>query len=611
MCGILGQVGVENGLDPVAFTAMLDALKSRGPDGRQIQLFADGKAAFGHVRLAIIDLTDSGRQPMSNEDGSLWLTFNGEIYNFRELRKILEESGHIFKSHSDGEVILHAYEEWGTACLERFSGIFAFGIWDERRKLLFLARDQIGVKPLYYSASGATLQFASQLKALLAAPGYRKCVDPAAMDAYFAYGYVPYNRSIFVGINKLPPAHFLLWEDGKFRIERYWQLRYDPVIDDFELAVATVRKKLVEVVTAQLVSDVPVGIFLSGGIDSSAVTAMAKAESCQELTTFTIGFEQGKKDERRYARLVADELATRHHERALTHDAASRLLATYADVYDEPFYDNSGLATYFVANLAREHGIKVVLAGDGGDELFAGYKRYFTTSARELRRDSVLGRVARLLSFDGPQCCETPAEMYFRKVGLLDDRQRLALTGWHGDQEGTAYLAEYYCKQYPQVTAMQYVDFHTYLVEDILTKVDRASMYCGVEARVPLLDRSLVELAFQIDGRLHIRNGEKKAVLKAAICHLLPESILTARKQGFVVPMAHWMKEGLREAVARLVMDGSLVQHGLVSRRAAGKLLSDRHHHPAWQLAAAELWSRRWLDDCSVEDLALALAYRR
>lgn len=601
MCGILGVISLNKDIS-CNVLEMLKPLQSRGPDGAKLKEIEPQRVYFGHTRLAIIDLTAAGDQPMTNEDGTLWLTFNGEIYNFLSLKSELIKKGHHFKSHSDGEVILHGYEEWGISCLDRLNGIFAFGIWDTKSKKLFLARDHVGVKPLYYCEIGQSLMFASQPKSLIQMPGFNRSVNIGSFADYLTYGYVPFKQSIFTGINKVPAAHYLLWENGVTKIERYWKLRYDPVISNFDEAVSAVRSQVEKSVRAQTMSDVPIGVFLSGGIDSSAVTAIANAQLPGRLASFTLGFDVAWKDERTYARKVSKHLSTTHHERVLDQSTVGNLLAIFSDIYDEPFFDSSGLATYYVADLAREKGIKVILAGDGGDELFAGYTRYYKEENSPLMQIPILNRFVNrpglVKKFEQP----LSTSEYFKKVGFLDASSRRELLGCQ-DQNDLSYFNAFYQASYPSVTGMQYLDFNTYLVEDILTKVDRASMYCGVEARVPLLDKELVELAFQIREDLHYQRGEKKAVFKSSVKHLLPGTILSNRKKGFSVPMSVWLKQGLQGQFDQFVLNGSLVQRNIISHKVATKLMGTGLQHYVWLLTAAELWARRWLEGLPVSDI--------
>lgn len=603
MCGIVGQINTDRKVSIDHFERMLGSLRHRGPDGEHSEFLDGGFVAFGHTRLAIIDLSSAGRQPMTNEDGTIWLTFNGEIYNFVTLRNQLISKGHRFTSHTDSEVILHAYEEWGSTCLSKFEGIFSFGIWDSNKKRLFLARDHVGVKPLYYSDAGNMFCFASQPRAIVEREGFKRDVDLSAMDSYLSYGYVPNDECIFNGIKKLPPAHFLVLENGKVEISRYWKLSYQPQIDDFDEAVNAVRNALEGSVSSQMVSDVPVGVFLSGGIDSSGITSIAQKNYDQVINTFTIGFNETKKDERAYAQIVADSLKTKHHVDVLEQTDAMRILSRYPDVYDEPFYDNSFIPTYFVSELAKASQNKVILAGDGGDELFAGYKRYDFLEANFGSATHGFQRYLNHLHGKFGTLDQRVLKAYFSKIGRLPQSKRSTLLPGHKTQSDTGYLRQLYQSGYPTVTAAQSIDFHSYLVEDILAKVDRASMACGIETRVPLLDRTFIELAFKINNSLQYRNGEKKAVLKAALEPFLPKEILSTRKKGFSAPLSSWLGASYQNVLADLVCKGSLVDRGIFSQKAATKIMNGKKHAHKWLLTCAELWSRKWLDKRDTSEL--------
>jgi asparagine synthase (glutamine-hydrolysing) len=589
MCGILGQIEWQRPVDPAAFARMLATLSARGPDGEGTRLLRDGRVALGHRRLAIVDLSEAAAQPMSNEDGSVWLTFNGEIYNFRELRKQLESRGHAFRSAGDSEVILHAYEEWGDDCVARLRGIFAFGLWDERRERLLLVRDRLGVKPLYYWAHAEGVVFASQPRAILAHPRFRREVDPSAFQHYLELRYVPHDLAIWAGMRKLPAAHLLALDRRGLRRQRYWELRYAPVVRSAADAARLVRGKLEEAVRMQLVSDVPLGLFLSGGIDSSTTAAVATRALERRLPSFTIGFEDAEADERPFARATSTFLGTEAHEEVLTLEAALELIPDFVALHDEPFFDHSSLPTLAVSRLARRHGVPVVLSGDGADELFAGYRWYEGEPARRppawrrlagrgsrAERDLLADHLARV----SPLAGAAAAELMQGAPGPA------ALELFRRFDSATA----------PAVTRLQLVDLHTFLVDDVLLKVDHASMACGVEVRVPFLDHELVEAAFSIESRVLFAEGERKALLKRAAASWLPPEILTDRKKGFSPPLEAWMREGLHERAAALLTGGVLVARGLLRAEAVANVLAARRTSTSWLLFAAELWARHWLE---------------
>jgi asparagine synthase (glutamine-hydrolysing) len=592
MCGILGQIETRRPVDPQAFARMLATLAARGPDGEGTRTFQQGRVALGHRRLAILDLSANGAQPMSNEDATLWLSFNGEIYNFRELRKELESAGHAFRSASDSEVILHAYEEWGDDCTQRLRGIFAFGLWDDRRRRLLLARDRLGVKPLYYWAHDEGIVFASQPRAILLHPRFRREVDPEAFQHYLVYRYVPDSLAIFAGMSKMPAAHRLVFEGNGARRERYWEPRYAPVVRDAEEAARLVRAKLEEAVRMQLVSDVPVGLFLSGGIDSSTTAALATRVLERSLASFTIGFDDEASDERGFARRTSELLGTQAHEEVLTLEAAVRMIPDFAALHDEPFFDHSSLPTLAVSRLARRCGVPVILSGDGADELFAGYRWYEAGGAERPGWRPWLGALRARISPD-------LLAAHLARVSPLAGRLPGDLLGPGPPFDPLALLRRFDRPGAPRVTRLQLLDVQTFLVDDVLLKVDHASMACGVEVRVPFLDHELVEAAFSIDARVLFAGGERKALLKRAAAPWLPPDVLCERKKGFSAPLGPWMRGGLRGRAAALLAGGVLVSRGLLRPEGVAAVLARPAIAPVWLLFAAELWARHWLEPSS------------
>ncbi|MCA9245925.1 MAG: asparagine synthase (glutamine-hydrolyzing) [Planctomycetales bacterium] len=599
MCGILGQLAKQTTVDCDVFARMLSTLANRGPDGQGIEVLADGRVALGHRRLAIIDLTEAAAQPMPNEDATIWLTFNGEIYNFRELRRELEQAGHCFRSQSDSETILHAYEQWGDDCVTHLRGIFAFAIWDGRQRRLLLVRDHLGVKPLYYANTETAFTFASQPRAILTDPHFRKQINPHALRDYLAYGVAPLDRSIFSGMLKLPAGHRAIYEQDRLRVEQYWQVEYRPEITNADEAERQLRERIEEAVPLQMASDVPLGLFLSGGIDSSLLTALAVHESHERLSTFTIGFHESHKDERPFARRVVDHFDTHHFEQVLDMRSALGLIWHLVEAYDEPFALGGAFPLYFISQLARRNGCKVVLGGDGGDEIFAGYKRYdaFDAFVRG-GKTAGLHRVSSWLrSLAAPR--PNPMEAYFLDQGKLTwSKQQTLLTPAFAKLTDGDYLwrmNRFYRDDVPPCTAAQLVDVQTYLADEMMTKVDRASMACGVEVRVPLLDVELVELAFRIDNRV-IYGQERKAILKRTAARWLPASVLTGRKKGFSSPMNEWLRAGLGEWAVRQIRDGVLVGRGIFDPRGVGELARSEKPIVTWAMLMAELWARRWLE---------------
>jgi len=591
MCGIAGEISDARPVDPGAFAGMVEALAARGPDGAGVRMLREGRAALGHRRLAIIDLSEQAAQPMANETGTVWIVANGEIYNYRELAKELAEAGHVFRSQCDSEVALHAYEEWGDACVERLDGIFAFAVYDAYRDRLLLVRDRLGVKPLYYWDAGRRFVFASQPRAILQHPDFRARVDPEALQHYLAYRYVPSPLSIYAGVRKLPAGHLLVRERGRVRVERWWRARYRPEIRDPREAACAVRERIAAAVRRQLVSDVPVGVFLSGGIDSSAVAAAATAASPAPLPAFTLGFEDAESDERAYARLTAGHLHLRAHEAVLSDEAIAARTGAMAELYDEPFFDDSGIATFAVSDLARRGGVRVILSGDGGDELFAGYRWYERALRDPLR--APWRRAWRWLRGRG----EDEAAAYFRHMGYLGAAAQTRLLGRAPERDPVDPLRALLRPDLPPITRLQLLDLETFLVDDVLLKVDHASMACGVEVRVPLLDHALVETVFSIDAGVLYAGGERKALLKRAVAPWLPPEVLTGRKQGFGVQVARRLGPELPGRAVVWLAEGSLVSRGLLSADGVRDTLGGAGLARTWLLLSAELWARRWLEN--------------
>lgn len=631
MCGIAGIVDTVKAPEKPLIEMMCAVMGHRGPDGEGY--FMGGPAALGHRRLSIIDL-EGGAQPLANEDSTLWITFNGEIYNFKDVREELIKKGHRFSTKSDTETIIHAYEEWNEKCLEHLRGMFAFAIWDVRKKELFIARDRLGKKPLYYHHNGSRFVFASELKAILQDKRVNRTPDPKAIADYLTYHYVPFPGTIFKDVHKLPPGHFMrvTLVNGvgatkgplKVKTSRYWDVKYEP---DYSLTedewVEALRAKLKEAVGIRLISDVPLGAFLSGGIDSSAVVAMMSGFKAVPVKTFSVGFKEKDFTETRYAREVAQRFSTDHHEIVVEPDAIG-LLPRLAWEFDEPFADSSAVPTYYVSKMAREH-VTVILSGDGGDETFAGYRRYLWSN--DMKRYDLMPALMKKVVFGGPAAV-LPEGM--RGKGMLehlskDPFKRYAGLNTYGDpryldnilskdiraaleESGNGRLPDYaFLRKFydsapgDYLSKIQYLDTKTYLAEDILTKVDRASMLNSLETRAPLLDHEVVELAARIPPELKIKNGETKYILKRAMKGVLPEGILGRKKMGFGVPLVHWFKKDLvdyarevllsKEARERGIFNHGYIETMLENHKKRGRDLSAK----IWALLFFEHWSRNWL----------------
>ena len=630
MCGITGKFNFEpaNPVDSSTLRAMTTVMAHRGPDADGF--FLGTGIGLGHRRLSIIDLS-TGAQPLSNENGSLWVIFNGEIYNFAEIRSELVQRGHRFRTSSDTEVIVHAYEEWGEKSIERLRGMFAFAIWDTRRRRLLLVRDRVGVKPLYYAVTAAGVTFGSELKALLQDPDVPRDWSPEAVDAYLALQYVPTPYTIYRGVQKLPAGHLLIAEDGRVEIKSYWDLQFtgdgddareDEYLDRLEALVD-------ESIRLRLVSDVPLGAFLSGGIDSSAVVA-AMATSGGRVVTTSVGFDEQAFNELEYAREVARHLGIEQHERIVRPDIVD-LLPKLAWHFDEPFADSSAVPTYYVSAAAREH-VTVALSGDGGDELWAGYARHrverWELAARRWLGASgsrFMGQLATWLprTVKGARSLGhlslAPADACARKhaYGLFDGSAGTSLYASDfahqvRDADPFAGFRRAYaaCRSTDPLDRALYVDVKTYLVDDIMTKVDRMSMAVSLEAREPLLDHRLLEFAATVPTTLKLKNGRSKYLLRRLLERRVPKAIVERPKHGFEAPVGEWLRGPLAPIVSDLLLDGRLRERGIFEEKAVADLWREHrtgardHRHRLWSLVMLELWFRQFVDRPAAAEVA-------
>jgi asparagine synthase (glutamine-hydrolysing) len=619
MCGIAGIFRPDGAPVPGDLVArMTEVLAHRGPDGAGLHV--EGPVGLGHRRLAIIDLA-AGAQPMGSDDGALWIAYNGEVYNFGVLRRELEARGVRFRTGSDTEVVLRGYEVWGTDVLPRLRGMFAFAIWDGRRRQMVLARDRLGIKPLVYAWDGASLRFGSEIKAILQDPSVPRELDWEALRDYLAHLYVPAPRTLFRAIRKLPPASYLVCRlDAQPEILRYWRLQPnpDPAVTETEWC-RRLDEVLAETVRLHMVSDVPVGAFLSGGLDSSAVVAYMARASSTPVRTFSIGFDEADFDELGFARQVARRYGTDHFELVVKPEVMD-ILPRLAWQFDEPFADASALPTYCVARITREH-VTVALSGDGGDENFAGYRRYAEAGAlarlgdrppvslvRPLLR-AVAGRLPENLRGRGflHLLGLPPTRRYFRMMTFqTDETLRRLLTpeaaagvGDHLDPTPYERLAAE-AGGPADLGRLRYIDFHHYLPDDILAKVDRTSMLTSLETRVPLLDHVLVECVATIPEHLKFRDGRGKYIFRRTLEPLLPADILTRRKMGFGVPLGAWFRGQLKGFVSDILTDPQVARHGLLRPSAVHALLDAHARGPRdwsaqiWSLVCLELWCRTW-----------------
>jgi asparagine synthase (glutamine-hydrolysing) len=617
MCGIAGifDFGEPRPVDRAVLQRMNDAQRHRGPDAEGFHL--EPGVGLGHRRLSIIDLS-TGTQPLYNEDDSVVVVFNGEIYNFMELRAELEKCGHGFRTRTDTEIIVHAWEQWGADCVRRFRGMFALALWDRNRGEFFLARDRLGKKPLYYAiVADERLVFASELKSLLRYPGLARRIDPLAVEEYFSLGYVADPRCILESVRKLPAASTLVVARGRpvGQPAAYWDVSFARVTPaEEESQVVSLLSRLEEAVRIRMVADVPVGAFLSGGVDSSGVVAMMAKSSASPINTCSISFGDPAFNEAAHAERVATALKTRHFVEQVDPGDFS-LVDRLAAIYDEPFADSSALPTYRVCELARKH-VKVALSGDGGDEVFAGYRRYRWHMREELVR-RLLPEQLRRIVFGGlgalyPKADWAPRifrakstlqalarpsiEAYFDSIAissrairstLFSARQRSALQGYRAVDIFRAIERE--LDGVHRLSQIQYIDIKTYLVGDILTKVDRASMAHSLEVRVPILDHELVEWAATLPPDVKLRNGEGKYLLKKAVARHVPREVVYRPKMGFAVPLARWFRAELREHLRSRLLGGSLGDSGIFDMRTVESLLSQ--HQSGMRDYSATLWS--------------------
>lgn len=628
MCGIAGQILFDRQVrvSAEAIQRMLVPMKHRGPDGNGVHV--SGNVGLGHLRLSIIDL-GGGAQPMANEDQSVWITFNGEIYNYRELRREMQAKGHVFRTQSDTEVIVHLYEELGADCVRKLRGMFAFAIWDEKRQLMMLARDRVGIKPLHYRADSRSLSFASELKGIVADPEIKREIHHAALGRFLAFNYVPGSFTLIKGIHKLLPGHVLTVQAGVVTTRPYWDLEFTKTRwgQPFEEAVEELQALLKETVQDHMMADVPVGLLLSGGVDSSAILSLAAGASEQRIRTFTVGFDDPQVvDERPYARMAATQYGTEHHEISISEQGFWDFLPSYVKHMEEPVCEPPAVALYYVSKLAREH-VKVLLSGEGGDEAFAGYPNY----SNMLRLRSLGARLGMLAK---------PAAAVARVAGRVMRDRRVERYGFAlGRPLGAHYYsrtsgptaffnrhARHFCtrdllksidaaapmtyvsrlltavKEQCHLDQMLYVDTKMWLPDDLLVKADKMTMANSVELRVPLLDHRILEFAASLPPVFKVRGRETKRILKAAFAKTLPEEVLKRKKAGFPVPYGQWLRHGLRNQVMDVILSERAVSRNYFQKRELQRLLetgsrSEGHSKEIFSLLVLELWHQQFLDN--------------
>jgi asparagine synthase (glutamine-hydrolysing) len=628
MCGIAGFAFVDqrHPVDRELLKRMTAVMRHRGPDADGFHIGPG--VGLGHRRLSIIDLA-GGDQPIYGEDRSCAVILNGEIYNFHELQRELADRGHVFKTRSDTESIVHAYEEWGLDCVTRLRGMFAFALWDESRRRLILARDRAGKKPLYYHADGERLVFASEIKGLLQDPSIKRRLSPESLNDYFSFGNIPSPNTVFQDIYQVPPAHLLLWERGQSRLQEYWDVTFQPTGPSRpEEALEAFAPLFDEAVRIRMVADVPLGAFLSGGIDSSAVVASMARQSNRPVVTTSVGFAERTHSELEHARLVARAVRSRHHEILVRPNAVEDLPRLVWHL-DQPFADSSALPTYYVSKAAREQ-VTVALSGDGGDEIFAGYQRRYGVHRLESRlrrlvpeplRRGVLARLGRIY----PRAEWIPRPLrwklvllnlgqsferaYFNDLSLFLEEEKealcspefLAQTRHHDPFHAFARHFERVRGADP-LSRILYVDFKTWLHNDILVKVDRMSMSCSLEVRAPLLDHKVVEFAAALPPELKYRGPVSKFLLKRHVASRLPGLDASRPKQGFELPLAAWLRGDLRDTARDLLFSARAAQRGYVRPETVMRIWAahqrGRRNHASqiWALLVLELWLREYLD---------------
>jgi len=642
MCGISGAVWTDPAqrIEHDTLVRMTDVLRHRGPDDEGFYS-SDVKShhypgavagvALGHRRLSIIDVA-GGRQPLANEDETVWIVFNGEIYNFRDLHRRLEGSGHRFRTASDTETLVHLYEDEGVGFLEHIEGMFALAIWDANRRQLVLARDRLGKKPLVYREESGRLLFASELKSLLEAPDVPREIDPAAVDEYLTYQYVPHPNTIFRGIRKLPPAHYAVYRDGRLSIGCYWQPDFSREIRrPYADYSAELRELLTKAVEKRLQSEVPLGAFLSGGIDSSIIVALAQQLSHEPVKTFSIGFPVPEFDETSYARQVARHLGTDHREERVEPDCVA-ILPKLMWHYDEPFADSSAIPTYYVSQMTRQH-VTVALSGDGGDELFAGYKRYLAVQLAgtidrlpRALRGVLAGRYwQRLPSSPRQKSLVRQFKRFAEGLGKPSQRRYFEWMSTFNESQRASLYADDFLARLPDadpfdflrsafgrvpgrdpVSAASLVDLITYLPCDLMTKVDIASMAHGLECRAPFLDQRVVELAAAMPLSMKFRHWRGKRILLDTFGPMLPRALLSRSKMGFGVPLGHWFRHELRDFAREVLFDPATLSRGYFHPAAIQRLVDDHlsgvfnHGFRLWSLLVFELWQRQWVDVAAV-----------
>ncbi|MGN6553506.1 MAG: asparagine synthase (glutamine-hydrolyzing) [Verrucomicrobiota bacterium] len=627
MCGIAGKVAHDRAerVSEEDIRRMIAPIAHRGPDGNGVYL--DRNAGLGHCRLSIIDLS-AGAQPMTNEDGTVWIVFNGEIYNFQELHDRLQAKGHVFRSRCDTEVIIHLYEDLGPECVKELRGMFAFAIWDTKSQSLFVARDRVGIKPLYFCQTDRAFWFASELKAVIADPEVSREMNPRALRMFLSFNYVPGEETLFRSVRKLLPGHWLLVKNGCITTRQYWDLQFtqDRWNQPYNDAVEELHQLIAGSVRDHMIADVPVGVLLSGGVDSSAVLNFAVQGTGKKVKTFTVGFDGDQVvDERPYARLAAQRFQTEHFETSISADDFWNFLPAYVRHMEEPVCEPPAVALYYVTKLARDH-VKVLLSGEGGDEAFAGYPNYPNMLRLErlqmalgpLARPAGLlaglaGRIsgeARLQRYAGAlgrplashyfSRTSSPSAFFNRSAGALVQEELINGVPHDLARQHIESLTRNVANE-SLLNQMLYVDSKTWLPDDLLIKADKITMANSLELRVPLLDHKILEFAASLPADFKVRGRETKRILKSAFSKVLPAEVIERKKAGFPVPYENWLSRRLKQQVEDVLLSSQAISRGYFQPRAVERLLQDnarggRHAKEIFSLIAVELWHREFAD---------------
>ncbi len=643
MCGIVGFCSCNNKVDRNVLISMRDALSHRGPDDKGEYIDEKNNIGLGHRRLSILDVSTLGHQPMSNDKGTIWVTYNGELYNFKEIRQELIHKGYSFKSNSDTEVLVKAYEQWGIECIHKFIGMFAIAIWDSREKKLYLIRDRAGVKPLYYYHKNDLFLFASELKALHKHPQFPKQLDYSALPTYLMYGFISSPKTIFENTKSVRPGHYICFSNNKIEEVKYWDIldyyEQDKLTASEDEITEELEQILIDSFKYRLVSDVPVGVFLSGGVDSSLVTALLQKNVNTQLKTFSIGFYEDKYNEAHHAKRIADYLGTDHTEYYISEKEALDVVDKLPDIYDEPFGDNSGIPTYLVSKLARKD-VTVALSADGGDEVFFGYNRYKKAAYYYDRLNQYPTIIKNLIQKTISNISPDTAEWFYRHLKFLlpeirgvwdkysnfqymleeginrnlKNIHKITHAKWREKELDTLFndsipfTDDVFDESFNRIGNEDYMsqmlaaDFKTYMCDDILTKVDRASMSVSLESREPLLDHRLLEFTARIPSSLKYKNGETKYILKKVLGKYIPRDLWDRPKRGFTSPVFYWLSGDLKPLVSHYLGEEKIKQDGIFCPKTT-KLWVDKLYNGysvkaerIWYLLMFQMWKERWVE---------------